>query len=57
MLYRVTFASVGSIVCVVQVRFSYSSFFQNLVPGAKYFLYEKFLIVWKIAFITLSDLP
>ena len=32
MLYRVTFASVGSIVGVVQVRFSNSSFFQSFPP-------------------------
>ena len=31
---------------------------KNLLPeGANSFLYEKFLIVWKITFITLSDLP
>ena len=31
---------------------------KNLLPeGANYFLYEQFLIVWKITFITLSDLP
>ena len=30
---------------------------KNLLPeGANSFLYEQFLIVWKIAFITLSDL-
>ena len=31
---------------------------KNLLPeGANSFLYEQFLIVWKITFITLSDLP
>ena len=31
---------------------------KNLLPeGANYFLYEQYLIVWKITFITLSDLP
>ena len=28
-----------------------------LREGANYFFYELFLIVWKITFITLSDLP
>ena len=31
---------------------------KNLLPeGVNSFLYEQFLIVWKITFITLSDLP
>ena len=31
---------------------------KNLLPeGANSFLYEQFLLVWKITFITLSDLP
>ena len=43
--------------CIPFINGKFSKGENLLAEGANSFLYEQFLIVWKITFITLNDLP